>query len=119
MHFHGNAINALLKGAKTWALLPPGVSQYSRKHPALWERALAEEEYPGALVCHQPKDSFMFVPRGWSHAVLNTAKESPTVGVAVEFVFMGSRSVNKEFLGLVRNASYWSARLGLHKAMAI
>ena len=119
MHFHGNAINALLKGAKKWTLLPPGAARYSRKHPVQWQSAAPEGEYPGALVCHQPAESFMFVPKGWSHAVLNTAEASRTVGVAVEFVFMGSRRVKEEFLGLVRNASRWSARLGLQKAMAI
>ena len=117
MHFHGNAINALLKGTKSWTLLPPGAARYSRKHPVLWKSASPKKEYHGALECHQPEASFMFVPKGWSHAVLN--KATPTVGVAVEFVFMGTRRVNDEFLGLVRNASQWSARLGLQKAMAI
>ena len=118
MHFHGNAINALLKGSKRWSLLPPGAARYSRKHPVLWSKD-PEEEYEGSFICHQPSDSFLFVPRGWSHSVLNTAEETATVGVAVEFVWMGSKEVREEFLSRVQNVSSWVASLGLQKAMAV
>ena len=117
MHFHSNAINILLKGSKKWFLLPPGTARMSSKHPLLWDGG-AEGEYTGALTCEQPVGSFMFIPRGWSHAVINTASEE-TIGAAVEFVDMGSREAKGAFLRRVRHSSAFAVGQDLHRVFPI
>ena len=85
----------------------------SRTHPMLW----GDKEYPGALACNQPEGSFMFVPRGWSHAVINTASE--TVGAAVEFVDLGSKEAKDSFIGRVHRSPPYAIAQDLHRTFPI
>ena len=117
MHFHGNAINLLLRGRKQWFLLPPGTAHVSKNHPLLWSSQ--NSEYADALHCEQPEGSTMFIPRGWSHAVLNTAQNGPTVGVALEFVDMGSSKANKEHISRMQNLRFSSLTEDLHRIFPI
>ena len=36
VHFHGDAVNMLVYGAKQWALLPPPIAQYSKLPAQQW-----------------------------------------------------------------------------------
>jgi len=102
-HFHGKALNVLLQGRKDWLLSPPSVAMYSRLHPALWKKTMDElrTEYGGGgggktrkfYKCTQPQGSLLYVPTGWSHAVLNVDENVPTVGVAVEYATTGSNEI--------------------------
>lgn len=80
-HFHKDAVNLLAYGAKRWLLAPPALARYSTQPIASWvlEHGAVGD---GVLVCDQHASDALYVPRGWGHAVLNTA---PAVGVAVEF----------------------------------
>ena len=95
-HFHGNAINVLLAGEKEWLFVPPSKSTYSRVHPRLWKSTMEELRQKTDrhgnkkfYMCKQPANSLMYVPKMWSHSVLNTDEKEPTVGVAIEFQMMG------------------------------
>ena len=95
-HFHGNAINVLLAGEKEWLFVPPSKSTYSRVHPRLWKSTMEELRQKTDrhgnkkfYLCKQPANSLMYVPKMWSHSVLNTDEKEPTVGVAIEFQMMG------------------------------
>ena len=84
IHFHGNAINALVHGRKLWTFLPPRHSLYSTKHISKW----INEEYPQlneagkTFQCIQEAGDFLFVPDGWAHGVVNLAE---SVGYALGF----------------------------------
>ena len=92
-HDHGNAINVLLTGKKEWLFIPPSKSTFFRDvHPSLWNSTMEElrqkTDQNGNkkfYMCKQPANSLMYVPKMWSHAVLNTDEKNPTVGVAVEY----------------------------------
>ncbi len=111
LHFHGSAVNMLLKGEKQWTLLPPRDAVYSRTHPSDWRTA-----WVGACTTVQPEGSMLFVPRGWAHAVLNTAADTATVGVAVEFAFVGNATVADEYMRRLRGGSMYMSSLGLNFA---
>jgi hypothetical protein len=96
-HFHGNALNVLLTGSKQWLLTDPAHAMYSRIHPQLWSSTMEQLRHKKTksgskrfYKCTQPENSLMFVPKGWSHAVLNDGVDVPTVGVAVEFTMTGA-----------------------------
>lgn len=84
IHFHGNAINALVHGRKLWTFLPPQHSLYSTKHISKW----INEDYPAlhgagkTLQCIQEPGDILFVPDGWAHGVVNLAE---SVGYALGF----------------------------------
>ena len=78
MHLHKDAYNVLAYGEKRWWLLPPRAALYSAEPVSEW---LARGGAAGAT-CTQRAGAVMFVPRGWSHAVLNLRT---SVGIASEF----------------------------------
>jgi hypothetical protein len=97
-HFHNNALNVLFQGTKDWLFTPPRYSMYSRLHPTLWKKTMNElrkENNPKKYFkCTQPSNSLIYVPVGWSHAVLNKDQNVPSIGVAVEYA---STSNNEDF----------------------
>lgn len=89
-HSHGSALNALVYGRKRWSLLPPSKDVYMRLHPALFELHVYEGKLNDSKLdeyltnsCHidQYEGEILFIPRHWSHQVLNLAA---SVGFAVE-----------------------------------
>mmetsp|Transcript_32282 Transcript_32282/g.46577 ORF Transcript_32282/g.46577 Transcript_32282/m.46577 type:complete len:662 (+) Transcript_32282:770-2755(+) len=86
-HHHGPAFNVLAFGAKKWALAPPGRDIYTNLHPLELDMSIEGkqfEEYPfkqGPCQLLQQAGEVLFVPRHWSHQVLNLAE---SVGFAVE-----------------------------------
>ena len=99
-HVHSNAFNLMPYGRKHWLLVPPsgsyelpevasagGKTMQQRKlsSPTEWLRrhnASTGTTLPIRPVqCIQPAGTALFVPSGWSHAIINLA---PSVGVAVE-----------------------------------
>jgi len=103
MHFHGSALNVLIRGTKLWAMLPPRYATYSRQHPSTFmstfkaSRAREGEldKNSEAVWCEQPSGSFLFVPAGWSHAVLNLDKV--VAGVAVEIIHAGTGEASRQW----------------------
>ena len=105
MHFHGSALNVLLRGRKLWAMLPPRAATYSRQHPSTFmstfeasrvSRVSGKHEKSGSTMwCEQPSGSFLFVPAGWSHAVLNLDKV--VAGVAVEIIHVGTEQASRQW----------------------
>ena len=74
LHYHEDAWNLLLDGAKLWWLQPPHERAYSSVPPA---RALMAAHEPtdvgsrhGVLCLQQPGD-LLYVPRHWAHRTLN------------------------------------------------
>lgn len=95
MHSHGPALNILLQGEKMWSLLPPGRDIYTNIHPLEWFATSFDKnstEYPykqangdvaeSQCELRQRAGQVLFVPRHYSHQVLNVAPE--TLGFAVE-----------------------------------
>lgn len=97
-HSHQWALNGLVHGRKAWLLLPPGRDVYSTVHPLLfsstggvlrsdWPYPTASangtetETQQGPCLLEQRAGEILFVPRHWSHSVLNLAE---VVGFAVE-----------------------------------
>jgi hypothetical protein len=93
-HVHGNTYNALVHGKKRWALQPPKTAVYSVQDPlTLFSELDAPDDTNVTtagvvLQCTQEAGDVMFIPGGWSHAVLNGAE---SVGWASEFVFGASQ----------------------------
>jgi hypothetical protein len=85
MHFHKDAWNMLAHGQKRWYLLPPADAQYSTQPIASWVQGGLAAAPASLQECTQDAGDIMFVPRGWSHAVLNL---HTSVGIAVEFTTM-------------------------------
>lgn len=86
-HFHEDAWNYLVAGAKLWWLKLPARSVYSRVPPAREMLSASEEEvsndvFDDDIVCLQRPGDFMYVPRGWSHRTLNLELG---VGIAAEY----------------------------------
>lgn len=81
LHSHIDAWNALVHGKKRWFLFPPLQGYYSTK--PIWE--WLENGYPQVkpLEFMQEAGDIVYIPRHWSHAVLNLQE---SVGIAVEFV---------------------------------
>ena len=101
MHSHGPAFNILLHGEKLWSLLPPARDIYTSIHPLEWFATdfTKSKEYPyhlqrqgeevvdveqGEALCElrQQRGQMLYVPRHYSHQVLNVGKD--TIGFAVE-----------------------------------
>ena len=109
MHFHGSALNVLIRGTKLWAMLPPRYATYSRQHPSTFmstfkaSRAREGEldKNSEAVWCEQPSGSFLFVPAGWSHAVLNLDKV--VAGVAVEIIHAGTTEASRQWRKLTED----------------
>ena len=85
-------MNVLISGKKEWLLTAPKHAVYSKIHPSLWKNNFQELSLKGTgegkkkkyYRCTQIENSLIYVPKGWSHAVLNIDEKKPTVGVAVE-----------------------------------
>eukprot|EP00747_Dinoflagellata_sp_TGD_P115557 gnl/TRDRNA2_/TRDRNA2_172186_c0_seq4.p1 gnl/TRDRNA2_/TRDRNA2_172186_c0~~gnl/TRDRNA2_/TRDRNA2_172186_c0_seq4.p1 ORF type:complete len:849 (+),score=107.03 gnl/TRDRNA2_/TRDRNA2_172186_c0_seq4:197-2548(+) len=93
VHFHDTAVNYIVYGTKHWFLIPPAHARYMRKPIGLWVR----EDLPQleawnvpVLRCVQHAGTAFFVPRGWSHGVLNL---EDTIGFANEFTVEGATSM--------------------------
>lgn len=87
-HSHGSAINLIIFGRKQWALLPPAMDFFSSVPPleAMKNIHLADNIYPydsGACYIVQNAGEMLFVPRHWSHQVVNLQE---TIGFAVEIL---------------------------------
>ena len=80
MHLHIDAWNCLVYGEKRWFLMPPFQGAYSAMPIRQW----VDELYPSmqVLECTQRAGDILYVPKYWSHAVLNTRE---SIGIAREF----------------------------------
>lgn len=80
MHLHIDAWNCLVYGEKRWFLMPPFQGVYSAMPIRQW----IDELYPSmqVLECTQRAGDILYVPKYWSHAVLNTRE---SIGIAREF----------------------------------
>ena len=81
MHVHIDAWNCLVYGEKRWFLMPPFKGVYSAMPVMQWVKS--QYSSINAIECVQQEGDVLYVPKYWSHAVLNT-KES--VGIAREFI---------------------------------
>ena len=81
MHLHTDAWNCLVYGEKRWFLMPPFQGAYSAMPVRQW----VDELYPSmkVLECMQRAGDILYVPKYWSHAVLNTRE---SIGIAREFL---------------------------------
>jgi len=82
VHHHGPAVNLLLNGKKLWLLSPPSHDSYALLHPLEY---LEKKKKETNEICSytQLEGEVMFVPRHYSHLVLNLKL---SVGIAVEAV---------------------------------
>ena len=82
-HYHRDAANVLVFGAKRWLLREPRDAEYSNVLVTDFVRTLIPGgARPPALQCDQRQGDVFYVPRNWGHAVINTRT---SVGYAVEF----------------------------------
>ena len=81
MHLHIDAWNCLVYGEKRWFLMPPFKGVYSAMPVRQWVDTIVSSM--NVLECVQKEGDVLYVPKYWSHAVLNT-KES--IGIAREFI---------------------------------
>lgn len=81
MHLHIDAWNCLVYGEKRWFLMPPFKGVYSALTAMEWVDSQLSSI--SAIECVQKEGDVLYVPKYWSHAVLNT-KES--IGIAREFI---------------------------------
>ena len=68
VHYHGDAVNLLVYGRKRWALLPPGIAEYSKAPAAEWFATRLPElldAQAGVVQCIQEGGEAMYVPAGW------------------------------------------------------
>lgn len=81
MHLHVDAWNCLVYGEKRWFLMPPFQGGYSAMPIRQW----VDELYPTmqVLECTQRTGDILYVPKYWSHAVLNIRE---SIGIASEFL---------------------------------
>ena len=99
LHFHEDAVNALVYGVKRWDLLPPAKTLFSIEPP--WCPPLGGSDSSsssaggatgtstnvcgappeGGLRCVQLPGDLMYVPRRWGHSTLNLVEG---VAIAVE-----------------------------------
>ena len=81
MHLHTDAWNCLVYGEKRWFLMPPFQGAYSAMPIRQW----VDKQYPSmqVLECTQRSGDVLYVPKYWSHAVLNTRE---SIGIAREFL---------------------------------
>ena len=84
-HWHVSAMNFLFKGKKRWFFAPPRYSFHSRTPARVWWHSLGKtlrQKENTSLECTQAAGDLIFVPRFWTHAVLNQERVS---GFALEF----------------------------------
>jgi histone arginine demethylase JMJD6 len=103
LHFHEDAVNALVYGVKRWDLLPPSKTLFSIEPP--WcpptatgsggsddtsstsggtggsASSVCGAPPDGAVRCVQLPGDLMYVPRRWAHSTLNLVEG---VAIAVE-----------------------------------
>ena len=90
LHFHEDAVNALIYGLKAWDLLPPARTAFSIAPP--WcpaaeaagggvAHAGCRPPPAGGVRCVQVPGDLMYVPRRWAHSTVNLADG---VAIAVE-----------------------------------
>lgn len=84
MHFHQDALNALIFGRKSWWLVPPAQGSFSTFPALQWYREWRGNSSgrPLTMECVQEAGDIMYVPAAWGHALLNL---EPTFGVATNF----------------------------------
>jgi hypothetical protein len=91
-HFHGDALNIIVYGAKLWLLFPPACSFFSNKTAfeffsgnldEYMEIMKRENVHCTCYVAIQRQGDALYVPESWGHAVLNL---EAGLGVAFEFV---------------------------------
>ena len=80
MHLHMDAWNIQVYGKKRWFLAPPFQGYYSARPIQQW----IAEDLPNSTVmeCTQQAGDIIYVPKYWSHAVVNVQE---SIGVATEF----------------------------------
>ena len=105
-HFHGPAVNALIRGRKRWYLWPPSQAYFTVAHVQTWlaynnnnsrvdgggdgcgssGSGSKDNNYCATAdpvhVCEQGAGDIFFVPDSWGHAVVN---RRDAVAVALEF----------------------------------
>jgi len=81
-HHHGPAINLLLSGRKHWLLSPPAHDSYALAHPLDFLRD-RKSSSSGSCSYVQDEGELFYVPRHYSHLVLNLKL---SVGIAIEAV---------------------------------
>ena len=82
LHAHLAAYNLLFYGSKRWFLLPPYHQAFSNKPISSWAAQDAGNMLPVVPTeCTQQAGDIMFVPHGWTHAVLN---QRAAVAIAME-----------------------------------
>lgn len=65
IHWHNDAVNYAVHGAKLWTLLPPPHAVYSRRHATVdTADFFAHKNSTAALHCVQRAGDLMFVPDG-------------------------------------------------------
>ena len=80
VHSHIDAWNALVHGRKRWFVLPPLKGYYSTKPVLEWMEDGYNHVKPFEFI--QEAGDIVYIPRHWTHAVLNLQE---SVGIAVEF----------------------------------
>lgn len=87
-HYHCDAVNVIVHGTKLWWLRPPSDAIYSKLHPLLhWQKEINNSANMTAASsttyqCLQRAGETIYVPRMWSHSVLNL---EDTIALAIEF----------------------------------
>ena len=81
MHMHIEAGSQLVYGQKCWFIMPPFKGYYSAQPIMEWY----QNEYPKiqVLECMQEAGNILYIPKYWSHAVLNTQE---SIGFARDFL---------------------------------
>mmetsp|Transcript_2583 Transcript_2583/g.5889 ORF Transcript_2583/g.5889 Transcript_2583/m.5889 type:complete len:575 (-) Transcript_2583:159-1883(-) len=82
MHFHNNAFNIVVFGAKRWFLLPPTQRVYSKVKAQNWAHSQTRRVRKSVLECVQNEGDIMYVPFAWAHGVTNLAD---TVALTLEW----------------------------------
>lgn len=71
MHLHTDAWNCLVYGEKRWFLMPPFQGIYSSQPILEWVKGDMSLLTSTMLECTQRAGDILYVPKYWSHAVLN------------------------------------------------
>lgn len=83
MHLHTDAWNCLVYGQKRWFLTPPFQGVYGGMQIKDWVDTIYPQMTETLLECTQEAGDVLYVPKYWSHAVLNTQE---CIGIAREFL---------------------------------
>eukprot|EP00942_MAST-04A_sp_MAST-4A-sp1_P006711 g6711.t1 len=85
-HIHSSAFNYLVSGAKKWFLCPPAIlcSGNSDANVIDWYKKIKKDElkFINIIEFTQLPGEVVYIPGGWSHAVINV--DTISVGLAVE-----------------------------------